>query len=298
MKTTKIVMGMAAAAVMALSLTGCMGAGNSFAGIIDYSQKKNTTTHAEATASINYTNDTTGFVRDIRRFDRKKKGITARIVMEDAKGVPGVMGIAFDMKKNSDGTWNFILAGAGYAIDSADSTKAPCVYIARYRNIKPENFTARDFGCADGQGDHHDFDITGQNANKYRYFTDDLISNNAMNIVIEVQALTESEDPTNAYTVRFYKENGENVDKFVGLSDIKNGEASDVRNLALVSVDLPRADVDNSTGTVQEQMGFYANVYGSKTLKGEWQVADIAHNPNVSKTASDNGDDSFIKLNF
>ena len=45
-------------------------------------------------------------------------------------------------------------------------------------------------------------------------------------------------------------------------------------------------------------MGFYANVYGSKTLKGEWQVADIAHNPNVSKTASDNGDDSFIKLNF
>lgn len=40
MKTTKIVMGMAAAAVMALSLTGCMGAGNSFAGIIDYSQKR------------------------------------------------------------------------------------------------------------------------------------------------------------------------------------------------------------------------------------------------------------------
>lgn len=296
MKTTKIVMGMAAAAVMALCLTGCMGAGNSFAGIIDYSQIKNNTTHAEATASINYTNDTTGFVRDIRRFDRNKKGITARIVMEDAKGGPGVMGIAFDMKKNSDGTWNFILAGAGYAIDSADSKKAPCVYIARYRNIKPENFTARDFGA---KGDeHYDFTIPGQNDNAYRYFSDALISNNAMNIVIEVQALTESEDPTNAYTVRFYQENGENVDKFVGLSDKKKGEASDVRGSALVSADLPRADVDNSTGTVQKQMGFYANVYGSKTLKGEWQVADIAHNPNVSKTASDNGDDSFIKLNF
>ena len=27
-------------------------------------------------------------------------------------------------------------------------------------------------------------------------------------------------------------------------------------------------------------MGFYANVYANQTLKGEWQVADMKHNPN------------------
>ena len=30
---------------------------------------------------------------------------------------------------------------------------------------------------------------------------------------------------------------------------------------------------------IEAGIGFYANVYARETLKGEWQVADISHNP-------------------
>ena len=60
---------------------------------------------------------------------------------------------------------------------------------------------------------------------------------------------------------------------------------------------IPRAKVDATTDkAIQAQMGFYANVYGGKTLTGEWIIADMKHDPNVAKTASDN--DSFIKIEY
>ena len=52
-------------------------------------------------------------------------------------------------------------------------------------------------------------------------------------------------------------------------------------------------------------MGFYANVYANQTLKGEWQVADMKHNPNgifwcdeenVSRTAVTNSNPMGIEL--
>ena len=57
--------------------------------------------------------------------------------------------------------------------------------------------------------------------------------------------------------------------------------------------------------TPEGKMGFYANVYANQTLKGEWQVADMKHNPNgifwcdeenVSRTAVTNSM-RLLKLN-
>lgn len=35
----------------------------------------------------------------------------------------------------------------------------------------------------------------------------------------------------------------------------------------------------SETSKIEAGIGFYANVYGNKTLKGQWRVADISHNP-------------------
>ena len=37
---------------------------------------------------------------------------------------------------------------------------------------------------------------------------------------------------------------------------------------------------DANSAKIEAGIGFYANVYEGKTLKGEWQVGDISHNPN------------------
>lgn len=286
MKKTNLLIGIAVAA-MSLSLSGCMLA-NGFTGnnIIDYTSKKNNTTKAEATASINKTNDTSEFIRGMRTFDRNKKGITAKIVMENADTKPGVMGIVFDMKKNSDKSLNFVLLGVGYY------NNQPRTYIAVYKNVKEENFDKEDFGTG----------LTGSTTTRsdvldFYYLPTSLVSGTTLNVVVEIQALTEAEDSTNAYAVRYYEANDADLTTYVGLSDKAKGEASTVRNTNKKEVLIPRASVPNSTGTVQEQMGFYANVYSNRTLKGEWQVADIDHQANVAKTAADD-DDSFIKLNF
>lgn len=294
MKKTNLLIGIAVAA-MSLSLSGCMLANGSFGNnIIDYSSKKNNTTNAEATASINKKNESaTEFIRGMRTFDRNKKGITARIVMENAESEPGVMGIVFDMKKNSDKTVNFVLLGVGY------KDNAPRTYISVYRNVKEEYLDKKDLGTeeAGSPTTRTDIKITGANAANYFYFDNTLLNGTTLNVVVEIQALTEAEDSTNAYAVRYYKENGEDLTTYIGLSEKTNADAPSVRSSAIKTVMIPRDKIDNSTGTVQEKMGFYANVYGYKTLKGEWQVADMAHQPNVAKTAADD-DDSFIKLNF
>ena len=106
MKTTKIVMGMAAAAVMALSLTGCIMPGKSlgFTEIkVDGSNDNSIGQIAKGT--IDFTNnDPNKYCRGIQLFSNKKKGITTKIELQNLTentSNPGVMGIAFDFTQNN-----------------------------------------------------------------------------------------------------------------------------------------------------------------------------------------------------
>ena len=75
MKTTKIVMGMAAAAVMAL--TSCVFPGKGLGNVpITTDEKTNTTTKAEVTGTVDFTNtDSSEFASGMQTLQNKKKGI-------------------------------------------------------------------------------------------------------------------------------------------------------------------------------------------------------------------------------
>ena len=293
----KILMG-AVALALAVAFAGCKNANDTVgeAEMISYTSSTNSTTKAEATASINYNNPTGDFARGMRLFNNKKKGITANIVIQNISNSsnPGVMGFTFDMVKNNDGTYNFCLFGIR---NNEGHARA---YITYYKNISESNFSADNFGVASDDKTRQK-DITGwkkgsSNAtenNGFVEFEDITVTNGQLSCVVEIEALaketetsendeTLSVDSNNAYNVRIYKtpENGD-LSKFNGLSNKKDSAKTNITNTAVYSVAIPRDSIDDSTDKkIEAKMGFYANVYAGQTLKGEWQVADMKHNPN------------------
>lgn len=315
MKTTKIVMGMAAAAVMALSLTGCMGLGNSLGNVNIAVGDGDKAINAECVATVNFKNDSNEKARGMQFFANKKKGITTNITMKNLTSTssnPGVMGIAFDFTQNKDKTYNFCLFGVRNNDGHAQA------YITYFRNVAEADFTADNFGKTQGPDQT---DITGwkegnSSANENNGFVqlnNIKVENGELSFVVEIEALKKTAsddnetgesypaDSNNAYNVRIYETpviNGKiDLSKFNNLSNKKGDEKSSVTNAAIYSVVIPRSSVDATNDKIiEEQMGFYANVYEGQTLNGVWNVADMKHDPNVAKTASDN--DSFIKIEY
>ena len=102
MKTTKILKGVAIAA-MTLSLTGCMGLGNSLGNVNIAVGDGDKAINAECVATVNFKNDSNEKARGMQFFANKKKGITTNITMKNLtsnSSNPGVMGLVFDKTKN------------------------------------------------------------------------------------------------------------------------------------------------------------------------------------------------------
>lgn len=291
MKTTKILKGVAIAA-MTLSLTGCVLPGKGLGNVpITTDEKTNNTTKAEVTGTVDFTNtDSSEFARGMQTFQNKKKGITAKVVMENvtASSNPGCMGLVFDMQKNEDGLLDFCNVGF------KNNSGKPYVYVSYFEGVSEADFSKKNFGVPDSsRTDILDWtDIDGID-----------INNKELACVIEIEAQSPTgtlTDESPAYIIRVYAdEDGDGtVSKFKGLSDKTEPEKSKIHDLAKKSVTITRGQVKaGKTGrTVQNKMGFYANVYGGQTLTGEWLVADIEHQPNVAKTAAT--EDSFIKIEY
>lgn len=291
MKTTKILKGVAIAA-MTLSLTGCVLPGKGLGNVpITTDEKTNNTTKAEVTGTVDFTNsDTSKYARGMQTFQNKKNGITAKVVMENvtASSNPGCMGLVFDMKKNDkDDLWNFCNVGF------KNNSGKPCVYVSYFEGVSEADFSKSNFGVPDSsRTDILDWaNIDGID-----------INNNELAIVIEVEAIKaeNSQDSGNAYIIRIYKdEDGDGtVTTFKGLSNKSDDEKSKIHNKAKKTINITREQVRASKQDrrLQEKMGFYANVYGGQTLTGKWLVADIDHQPNVAKTAAT--EDSFIKIEY
>ena len=319
MKTTKILKGVAIAA-MTLSLTGCIMPGKSLGFTeIKVDGKNNSAIGQIAKGTIDFTNnDSSKYCRGIQLFSNKKKGITTKIELQNLTANtsnPGVMGIAFDFTQNKDKTYNFCLFGM---INNGGHIQA---YVTYYKNVAEEDFTKGNFGkpIVSGVADTDEQkDITGwiaknsasiNESNGFVQLNDFTISNKSESLVVEIEALNSKEassvneeeiavDADNAYKVRIYEvpEDG-NLTKFNDLSNKKGAAKTTITSTAKAELAIPRAKVDATTDkAIQAQMGFYANVYGGKTLTGEWIIADMKHDPNVAKTASDN--DSFIKIEY
>lgn len=309
MKTTKI-LGIAVAAVAALSFASCKNANvkNAIGEVaFEYNPKTNATTGAEATANVNFTNaNVSEYARGMLTFNNKKKGITAKIVMQGLDtnaSNPGLMGIVFNMKK-VDGKYNFCVLGF------KNNGGHPKAYVSYYTGVSEADFSKQDFGVAESaRKDIADwFDLNE--------ITRDADGN--LSLVVEIEALKSSEDETagdeekfsvdetNAYNIYFYKdefplsayknisnkpEKGENNEQKIEISKdtYLTKEAFHTKAKKTIQVKRGKIGIEN-LNEVEAKMGFYANVYGGQTLKGEWQVADMKHNPNVAKTAADTQD--------
>lgn len=75
---------------------------------------------------------------------------------------------------------------------------------------------------------------------------------------------------------------GKTVDELNAIADAIASEENDDDGVigSQVPISITNAMLNrNDTSKIEAGIGFYANVYANKTLKGEWRVADISHNP-------------------
>lgn len=309
MKTTKI-LGIAVAAVAALSFASCKNANvkNAIGDVtFTYSPKTNDTTGAEATANVNFTNaNESEYARGMLTFNNKKKGITAKIVMQGLDtnaSNPGLMGIVFNMKKVDD-KYNFCVLGF------KNNGGHPRAYVSYFTGVSEADFSKQNFGVpvSPDQNIEDWFDLTGVTRG----------ADGTLSLVVEIEALKASSDTTvgdgekfsvnatNAYNIYFYKdelplsaynnisnkpEDGTANDEKIKIAEDEYITKKEFHKKAIKTISVERDKIGiTKLNEVEAKMGFYANVYGGQTLKGEWQVADMKHNPNVAKTAADTQD--------
>lgn len=323
-KITKVLIGGLLASL--LIFTGCMAANDSVGKLrIEYDSNSNGDTGAEVTASINYTNDTNEIMRGVRLFNNQKKDIALNIVMDNASDKTGLMGIIFNRQENDDGTYNFIMLG--YKSESGK----PDLCITAYKNISDEtdwelpNFGAGNpmtndaFLAASGKASYDIIESNSQQNGSRGWKTLDISrdENNKLKVgvVLIAEKANEDEENVNAYKVYIYKDKTNDELNDIADALAKDDAARSDEEKTLIASNasnkvwnevIPNAEIDREdTNRPEGQMGFYANAYANKTLKGEWQVADISHNPNgifwadeevVSKAAKSNSNTLNIQL--
>lgn len=327
MKATKIVLGIAVAA--AVVFTSCKDMGGALGTVpISEDTNKNAKTKAEVTGTVNYENTSKDMARGMKLFSNKKKGIVLKFQLQDLttdKQNPGLLGLVFDMEKNKDETYNFVIFGMKNSHDK--NPGSPKYYITYYRNISESAFSSSDFGVKKGNHkevkDHNSIDASFFFSNEP--VAVDIVDwteltaitrtkDNTLNLGICVQPLKASKDDTDegevnadyAYNIYLYNADDDNVTKLGTVKEptkSKSGDQDISENMLNngnpipISRKLIGAGEWEQNGTfkpsskkLQGQMGFYANVYENRTLKGEWQVADIQHEPNLSRVAESNQD--------
>ena len=268
-KITKVLM--AAVAVSTICFAGCKNA-NDLLGeeFIDYTSKANKDTGAEATASIDYTNETDDIERGIRLLDDKVKDIAVNVVMEDAKKAPGFMSVIFNKTENEDGTLNFIALGFNSKDTTGNKAKIACTY---YKNVDKADFKKVNFGRTGA-------DCKEILENTWFYSNISPDAEGKLNVGFVITANKGS----NPYTVRIYanktaKELNEIADA-IGTPKTDDdgviGNPEKEFNITAAELGLER---NADSAKIDAGIGFYANVYEGKTLKGEWQVGDISFNP-------------------
>lgn len=265
-KITKVLM--AAVAVSTLCFAGCKMADDVIGGdFIDYTTKFNKETGAEVTASIDYTNETDDTERGIRLLNDKKKDIAVNIIMDDVASKSGFMSVIFNKTENEDDTLNFIALGFN-SKTTGNKAKMACTY---YKNVSTADLTAKNFNrpksdCIELMPNRDDDGFA-------------TTSITPVNGKLTVGFVITAKEGTTPYEVRVYK--NKTTNELNEIADaIAKGSTYETPELKfdITNSDLGRIG-DDSTKIIEAKIGFYANVYKGQTLKGEWQVADISHNP-------------------
>ena len=288
MKIMKKIAAVTIADAALFAFAGCAGESEDENGMLSVSGKK---------CSIDYTNEKPeNYSRAFETLQTKhfdavcKIESTVNLAKEDAKNTKndksdGVMGYIFDVLKNDDGSYNFTIAGVRYNA-YAQEVQA---YVTAYKNVGGgEYLSAGNEFC----------DINGVEIGQKGCLasSEELLLKTAPGIktlkeieiakgekaTIWVDLVCQdgkSEGRTGTegnYVVTFYSANPQRKTSATG-KDTAYGE-QDLEAIKLASVTIP-VDKTNYASikekSAQSYLGFYANVYGGKTLTGTWELLDL-----------------------
>ena len=120
------------------------------------------------------------------------------------------------------------------------------------------------------------------NANKDGFVVTDIApdADGKLNVGFVITA-NKGSDP---YTVRIYgNKTAKDLNEIADAIGSEKTDDDDVIGIPEKLFNITAAELglerDANSAKIEAGIGFYANVYAEKTLKGEWQVGDISHNP-------------------
>jgi len=269
MKITKKILAVAVA-VAGLSLMGCpMPLGD---GLIS------------STGVVDYTNESGEWARDFSQLPAKHEDFAVKITLENAKDCPGVMGAAFDMTQNDDGTWNFGVVGIRRYNNKVQ------YYVSHFFNTNKADWSSSNFGVSKTKTafdknatEPYEIHITtggndgiiDLNSSCYSYSDEEGLS-----CVVLIQTTNQC-----GYNINIVKpEDWENASgtqsaKFASLiSDSKNLN-SITNTVTGFTYDSEKGKwlnpageesniVANEPGHIEAKVGYYVNIYNEKTMKG------------------------------
>lgn len=287
----KIMKKIAAAALASAALFAFVGCGES-------EDPNNMLSVSGKKCSIDYQNENTDPGKYSRAFETLgtrhydavcKIETTVNLAKADATAdtgntADGIMGYIFDVYKNDDGTYNFSIAGVRYNAYK----EAVQAYVTSYKNVSADYLSAGNNFC-----DKNGIEVNGEGgvATEKDYFegsagiktlVPDYPLNKGEKAALWVDLIcndgksTGREGEDGSYTVTFYSEDPQRKTSAAGKDTIYENQNAESKKLAEVTI--PVADTNFAKikeEGAQTYLGFYANVYGGKTLTGTWELLDL-----------------------
>lgn len=268
--TKKFLLGGAVLLAATMMFTGCPKTlGNDF---IDFSEAFDSKTKANATGSIDYTNESDSDNRGMALLRTAHQGMYAKIALNELTENsvnPGVMGLAFGLTENKDDDGNKLYDF--YLVGIRNDNGKLRTYLSKYTNISEDQFDDDNFGATKDAK-------TGSSEKEIKTIT--TYSNykrNSENKNMEV-AIKINPNDDGSYTIVWY--NADNLN----CADLVDKE-TELTKIGPESVNISK-EVTGYTkkDDLKLKIGFYANVYstknnGSGAMKGKWYLADLDGNP-------------------
>ena len=288
MKIMKKIAAVTIAAAALFAFAGCAGESEDENGMLSVSGKK---------CSIDYTNEKPeNYSRAFETLKTKhfdavcKIESTVNLAKEDAKNdtnnrADGVMGYIFDVLQNDDGTYNFTIAGVRYNAYK----QAVQAYITAYKNVGGGKYLSAGNDFCDKNG--VEIGQEGCLASSKEFLSEknsgiiDLPSKPIakgekatiwIDLVCQDGKSTGRTGTEGDYVVTFYYQDPQRTTSAAGKDTTYKAENLDTIKLASVTIPVTSTNYTSiKDKAAQTYLGFYANVYGGKTLTGTWELLDL-----------------------
>ena len=286
MKIMKKIAAVTIAAAALFAFAGCAGESEDENGMLSVSGKK---------CSIDYTNEKPAdFSRAFKTLKTKhfdavcKIESTVNLAKEETNKdnkADGVMGYIFDVLQNDDDSYNFTIAGVRY---NAYTQKVQA-YVTAYKNVGGGEYLSAGNDFCDKNG--VEIGQEGCLASSKEFLSEE----NSGIIDLPSKPIAKGEKATiwidlvckdgestgrtgteGDYVVTFYRQDPQRTTSAAGKDTTYKAE--NLEDIKLHSVIIPVANTNYASikdKAAQTYLGFYANVYGGKTLTGTWELLDL-----------------------